>query len=302
MPDDSPTRTLKIPVALRASSFGAVDQPAARTACLVIIDGPELGRRWVLDDRPLLIGRGDECEAAVDVDYLSRQHCRISSGVGGVHVIEDQGSTNGTVVNSEEITGPRELASGDHIAVGGAVFKYLSGDDMEALYHEEIYRLSIADGLTGVHNTRYLMEFLDHELARYSRYGRPLSQMMIGIDHFKEVQVTFGPDAADQVLREVAAVIKARIRKSDCLARSGSQEFVLVMPEVGTEKACIVAESLRGLVEARAVAWEDKRIPVTISIGVVQVTPDVSDARTFLELAAVNLQEAREGGHNRVAT
>ncbi len=128
--------------------------------CLVQLNGPRLGRRVVLGAEPLRIGRDEDNELAVDLDTVSRHHARVYLEAERV-LVEDLGSTNGTWVNDRELEGPTPLRSGDRLKVGGALFKYLTGDDVEAQYHETLYSLAISDGLTGVSNKRALLEYLE---------------------------------------------------------------------------------------------------------------------------------------------
>jgi diguanylate cyclase (GGDEF)-like protein len=273
---------------------------ATGTACMVIIYGRELGRRWMLERPSLVIGRGEACDVVLDMDNVSRRHCEIRLTASGTHIVEDLRSTNGTFVNSEEISGPRELRSGDLVKVGGCIFKYLDGESLESLFHEEIYRMTIVDGLTQIHNKRFFLEFLEREMSRCQRYGRTLSLIMLDIDHFKDVNDTYGHIAGDHVLKEVATAIKARVRKEECFARYGGEEFALVMPEAELDNVRIFAEKIRALVEDRAMEFEGKPIRVTVSLGIAQMATDVSDAEAFIEVADAKLYEAKRGGRNRI--
>ena len=259
--------TLARPMA-REETIAGVAAPAMRratgAACIVIIYGRELGRRWMLDRSSFVIGRGEASDIVIDMDNVSRRHCEVRLSQSGVHVIDDLRSTNGTFVNSDEIHAPRELRSGDLVKVGGAIFKYLDGDSVESLFHEEIYRMTIMDGLTQIHNRRYLLEFLEREMSRSQRYGRPLSLLMIDVDLFKKVNDGYGHIAGDQVLREVAACIKSRVRREECFARFGGEEFAVVMPDAEPNNVLIFAEKIRGLVESTETVFEGKRIRVTL--------------------------------------
>ena len=123
------------------------------------------------------------------------------------------------------------LRDSDLVKIGSAIFKFLSGSGIETAYHEEIYRMTIVDGLTGAHNKRYFVEFLEREIARCSRYGRPLSLLMFDIDHFKQINDVHGHLTGDFVLKELARRLLARIRKEELLARYGGEEFAVVLPE-----------------------------------------------------------------------
>jgi diguanylate cyclase (GGDEF)-like protein len=282
---------------------GIVVPPPRRTAgaaCIVIIYGRELGRRWMIERPSLVIGRGESCDIVVDMDNVSRRHCEVRLSASGAHIIDDLRSTNGTFVNGEEIRGPRELRSGDLVKVGGTIFKYLDGDSVESLFHEEIYRMTIIDGLTQIHNRRFLLEFLEREMSRAQRYGRPLSLMLMDLDHFKRINDSFGHIAGDHALREVASCIKARVRKEECFARYGGEEFALVLPDAERSNVLSFAEKLRKLIEAREVVFEKQPIPITLSIGVAQLSSEHTDPHAFIAAADDRLFRAKEAGRNRV--
>ena len=208
----------------RASGLG--DRIPVGQSCLVVIYGPGLGRRYELGDGEFTIGREVGSTIHVDLDNVSRRHAKLLWRDGKV-CIKDLGSTNGTYLNNEEIGRRAEvpLRSGDLLKIGSGIFKFLYGGDVESLFHEEIYRITIMDGLTQIYNKRYFMEFLEREMARGLRYGRPLSLMMIDVDHFKEVNDRHGHLAGDAVLRELASKVKSKVRREECLARFGGEEF-----------------------------------------------------------------------------
>src|SRR5712664_2937459 len=235
-------------------------------SCLVQIHGPGLGRRFALMGGELTIGRDGKNGIVVDLDTVSRRHAKIVIREGRSYVV-DLKSTNGTYLNNKEVLEELPLRSGDHLKVGGSIFKFLSGGDIESLYHEEIYQLTIVDGLTQINNKRFLMEFLEREIGRCHRYSRALSLIMIDVDHFKNVNDTHGHIAGDFVLRELAQRIKQRIRKEECFARYGGEEFAVVMPESGPDNARRFAEKLRTIVADQPFVFEGKEMKVTISLG-----------------------------------
>jgi diguanylate cyclase (GGDEF)-like protein len=270
-----------------------------RDCCLVQIHGPELGKKYVLEEVELTIGRDENNTIVVDLDNVSRRHASISSKQGRVFV-EDLGSTNGTYLNDQEVLSPQPLRSGDLVKVGGSIFKFLDGDNIETQYHETIYTLTIADGLTGVNNKRYFLEYLEREMGRAHRYHRALSLMLFDIDHFKQINDTHGHIAGDYVLRELAQTVRRYVRREQCFARYGGEEFAIVVPEDGPEKARIFAEKLRKIIEAKQFVFEDKEIPVTVSIGVADMPPEMTETTQFIKLADANLYKAKKGGRNRV--
>src|SRR5262249_50560852 len=152
--------------------------------------------------------------------------------------------------------------------IGAAIFKFLTGANVEMSYHEEIYRMTIVDGLTGVHNKRYFLEFLDREMARCARYGRPVSLVMFDIDHFKLINDQHGHLTGDFVLKERARRRSTRIRRDELRARYGGEEFAGVLPETGRDGAMEFGEQLRQIVAREPFEFEGDSLPVTISVGV----------------------------------
>jgi diguanylate cyclase (GGDEF)-like protein len=269
-------------------------------AVLVVLYGPNLGKRFPLVmPGEYTIGRLAEVEIPVDAESVSRRHARIFSGPAGFFV-EDLGSTNGSYVNDQRIERTM-LKDGDIIRIGAAILKFLSGQNVESAYHEEIYRLTILDGLTGVHNKRFFLEFLDREISRASRHQTPLALVMFDVDHFKKVNDTHGHLAGDAVLKELCRRIKPRVRREDLLARYGGEEFACVLPDTTYEGAYSFAEKVRQLIEREPVAHDELRLPITISLGVsVTARGEQIDAPALIRRADEKLYEAKRGGRNRV--
>jgi len=205
---------------------------ATREACLIHIypTGPSMGRRYPLGDKPLTVGRGDDCDVRIQDNSVSRRHARIEPTADG-YAVADLNSTNGTFVNDKQLAEPQHLHDGDYVRVGNCLYRYLTGGNIEAEYHEEIYRLTIQDGLTRTYNPRALAEFLDREVARSQRHKRPLSVLMFDIDKFKTINDSHGHLCGDFVLRELAECIRGTVRKEDMFARYGGEEFAMVLVE-----------------------------------------------------------------------
>ena len=116
------------------------DRPVAKEACLVVIYGLELGKKFNLNRPQIIIGRSSKADIQIDQEAVSRNHCKIIN-TGNAIMLRDMGSTNGTYVNDEMID-EYVLRDGDFIKVGRCIFKFLSGNNIENAYHEEIYRLT----------------------------------------------------------------------------------------------------------------------------------------------------------------
>lgn len=281
-----------------------VHSAVRRDACLVHIypTGPAMGHRYALGTNTLLVGRGDDCDLRIPDHSVSRRHAKIEPSTQGF-VVTDLGSTNGTFVNDQPLDGPETLQDGDYLRVGNCIYRYLTGGNVEAEYHEEIYRLTIQDGLTQTHNVRALNEFLDREVTRSQRHGRPLSVLMFDIDHFKAINDTHGHLCGDFVLRELAGCIRETVRKEDLFARSGGEEFVLVLVEAGPEEARGAAERVRALVEAHPFRFEATPIRLTVSVGVATLAGDPGvTPKDLLREADEKMLQAKRAGRNRVVS
>jgi two-component system, cell cycle response regulator len=278
--------------------------PGTGNDCLVVIYTAEpglLGKRFVLDRSPLRVGRGADNHVVLEGDSVSRRHAHFERR-GNAWFVVDDGSTNGTYLNEEQIAHDALLNNADRIKVGPTIVKFLSGLDAEAKYHEEIYRMTIVDGLTQIHNKRYLFEALEKELIRARRYERELSLIIFDIDFFKRINDQYGHLAGDHVLRELARAVQERIRRDEVFARYGGEEFVIVLPETGLGGANALAEDLRERVATHAFVFQGERIPVTISIGCAQLSKEDRAATDLIQRADEKLYEAKRGGRNRVSS
>ena len=279
-------------------------QPLAvrtKTACLVEIHGPNLGRTYALDSRQATIGRAPDNAVVIDLDSVSRRHCSVRPQRSAFY-LWDEDSTNGTYLNERRLTIERALRGGDLVRVGSAVLKFLSDDatsGLEAQYHDTIYRMTITDGLTQIFNRRYLIDFIEREMARCSRHPRPLSVVLLDIDHFKAVNDTFGHLAGDFVLRDLAALLRLRLRREECVARYGGEEFCVVLPEAGRDAALRRVEELRKTCAEHTFDFDGVRIPITFSGGIAELDQEVN-VLEFLKHADDRLYQAKRAGRNRV--
>jgi two-component system, cell cycle response regulator len=275
----------------------------SRNACLIHIypTGPGMGTRYTLTDASLVIGRGNDCDIRINDHSVSRRHARIQPGAEGYYAVDLQ-STNGTYVNDVPASMYR-LRDGDYLRVGNCIYRFLIGGNVEAEYHEEIYRLTIIDALTDIPNKRYLMEFLDRELARSCRHNRPLALAMLDLDRFRAINEEHGHLGGDFALRELASRLKSNIRKEELFARYGGEEFAIVLPETSREGAVVLCERLRKLCESQPFQYEDKTFQVTVSCGVATTTGRENlTPRELISRADEKLYQAKNEGRNRVVS
>jgi diguanylate cyclase (GGDEF)-like protein len=160
---------------------------------------------------------------------------------------------------------------------------------------------SIRDPLTGLFNRRFLEESLERECRRAIRASRPLSVMMLDIDHFKRFNDTFGHDAGDAVLREVGAVLRSFFRGEDVACRYGGEEFALVLTDTAAEGALVRASQLREQVRQLSLSFRRQALgPVTISVGIATLPLHASTADALLRVADKALYRAKHEGRDRV--
>lgn len=160
----------------------------------------------------------------------------------------------------------------------------------------ELEILSATDRLTQIFNRLKLDEFLKSEFARSKRYGSPFSIILLDIDHFKAVNDTFGHQAGDKVLREMAAILQSRTRQADLLGRWGGEEFMVICAQTGLEGARKLAEQLRETVEQHTFPVVESK---TASFGVAQWSAG-DTIESLVNKADEALYRAKKGGRNRV--
>jgi diguanylate cyclase (GGDEF)-like protein len=295
---DGGTLILQRPLGPPEKKTGATGE-----ACLVNLHppGPDIGRRIPLVNPQYIVGRDTDAGFVVSRSSVSRQHARLFRDDEGNWFVEDLNSTNGTFVNEVRLTRSQQLTDSDQVRFGDAIYKFLSGSNIESAYHEAIHNMAIQDGMTGIHNKRFFMEFLEREIAVASRHGHPLTLVMFDVDHFKKVNDTHGHLAGDAVLKDLSQRIRPRIRREDLFARYGGEEFACVLPSTALAGGIVFAEHLRTLIEEKPCQFDGTSIAFTISVGVTTLHRETGvDPLGLIKRADENLYAAKRGGRNRV--
>ena len=167
------------------------------------------------------------------------------------------------------------------------------------LRNRELQELTVTDSLTGLFNRKHIWDVLARELNTYRRHLRPLSVLMIDIDHFKRYNDSYGHLAGDEVLRRVAMIFQGSLRGTDYAARHGGEEFLVVLPETDAPTAGLVAERIRKLAAAERFTGGAVGVTVTVSVGVAQVALG-DGAESLVRNADTALYRAKDLGRNRV--
>jgi two-component system, cell cycle response regulator len=269
--------------------------------CLVIIHqrSAAAGKHYRLGDSPIRIGRDADNEIVLDDPGVSRRHARLERRQQQL-VLMDVGSKNGTLLNDRELAQTIELKNGDRIKIGATIFKYLSADDLEAALHEQIYVNTITDNLTQLHNRWHFDGEFAREFSRSRRHHRPLSLLVIDIDHFKNVNDTHGHHVGDITLKAVSDAVRSSLRAEDIVARFGGEEIAVILPEATLDQAAAAAEKLRALVAELVVQFRDLRLSVTVSVGCASLEDGDADPTSFFERCDQKMYEAKAAGRNSV--
>jgi diguanylate cyclase (GGDEF)-like protein len=166
---------------------------------------------------------------------------------------------------------------------------------------EETKRLSITDGLTSLYNSRYFYRQLELEIARTNRYGGTFSLILFDIDNFKQLNDTYGHQAGDDVLHELAGILKSASRETDIVVRYGGEEFIIILPNTPVEDTIHLADRIRALVENNIfLPLHGHGLHITLSGGIAAYPVAASDAKSLLNAADTALYSAKSAGKNRI--
>lgn len=166
--------------------------------------------------------------------------------------------------------------------------------------YEEVERLAMTDSLTEVYTRRCILQRLEEEKKRAEARKTAISFLMIDVDHFKNINDRHGHLAGDQVLREIAKIIRENIREIDICGRYGGEEFCVVLPDTGVEGAYYVAERIRAAVEKAVIQAYDAKVNVTVSIGTATFPQDGKNLTDLLDKSDWAMYKAKKNGRNRV--
>lgn len=170
---------------------------------------------------------------------------------------------------------------------------------------QKLMALATIDDLTQLYNRRYFFLRFQQELERAKRYRRPLSCLILDLDHFKQVNDTYGHLAGDQVLQDIARILKTQCRQSDLAGRYGGEEMIILLPETEANGALAIAERIRELIQDHeTVDGKGQPIRVTVSIGVAYLAGTevsaVDSPDRIVQYADDALLAAKKEGRNRI--
>lgn len=282
-----------------------------RRPALVSLRGELMAVPIPLERDQVIIGRALEADVRLNDFRASRLHARITSNneqnsQTATYRINDLASTNGTLVNGELIT-EAILNDGDKIEIGEHLFRFDMQDEIDREFQQQIHRLLAHDELTGLLSSKSFFSELRREAARAEADSRPFCVLMMDLDHFKEVNDTYGHLVGSKTLEETGHIIKDALRAGDVAARFGGEEFAAFLLDANYAQGLVAAERVRvalaehefsatrlGSAEAQATHR------ITISIGVAAYPDDATDPIELVELADSALYRAKRSGRNRI--
>jgi two-component system, cell cycle response regulator len=273
---------------------------------LTVLTGPGKGSVFRLNKEIMTLGRSDDADISLPDLGLSRIHARflrLGSGRDTRFLIEDCESKNGTFVAGARIEAPTLVADGVRLGFGRrSLARFTVQDALEEQALISVHDSALKDGLTRAYNRRVFDDRLRSEFSFAARHDRSLVLLLVDVDHFKSVNDTYGHQAGDCVLQQVATLIASTLRAEDCCARYGGEEFAVLIRDTSPADAMVVAERVRALVAAQQVEWAGQKITVTVSIGMAcsVAMPPTEDSASLLRRADEALYQAKESGRNRI--
>ena len=266
---------------------------------LTIYEGKGAGLQFYLDGATKIIGREAGVDIYLDDDVASRRHALLEMSATSGFFIKDLESTNGTLVNHEEITSAR-LEDGDWIRIGETVMRFQYVDELTS----QLIEKTAKDPLTGLWNKERFQQDLSRARLRADDADSHLSLLIIDLDHFKKVNDTHGHRCGDQVLKRVARLFSTSLGDDDRLYRYGGEEFSVIIPDKEEKEALRTAELLRGTLEEEEILFEGRKLSLTVSVGLLTVTGEGTTpaVKALIDMTDQALYHAKNSGRNKVVS
>lgn len=276
---------------------------------LVFLSGELIAVPIPLEREEVILGRALEADVRVNDPKVARRHARINLVFNentrrNEYILTDFGTRSGTFVNGEKISSEL-LQNGDKITIGEHILRFDLLDEIDREYQRQIHRLISHDDLTGLLSGRSFFSELRREAARAAAEKRTFCVLMMDVDHFKNVNDTYGHLTGSKTLEEIGASITGIMRSGDAASRFGGEEFAAFLLDAGVAQGLVAAERIRAAIEIQEYTIISRGRPaghhhVTISIGVSVFPDDSTDPIELVEMADSALYRAKRAGRNRV--
>jgi diguanylate cyclase (GGDEF)-like protein len=273
-----------------------------RTPVLVVVQGDQIGRRYLLNEPELTLGRDPgRAQLAIRDPSVSGEHARVRVDLAAQRfALADLGSRNGTFVNGCRVASTT-LSEGDKIFVGETVLKFTFHDSIETHYHSQLDELMHVDSLTGLYVRRWFDFEYPKEFERMRELGRPFSVLMMDMDGLKQINDQHGHQMGSYCIAEAGKLIKRALEPNGVGSRFGGDEFVASLRNCGIDDALEIGEEIRRAVEHFEFRRGDVCVAPTISIGAAELAPGVQRAEELTRLADDALYRAKKAGRNAVS-
>jgi two-component system cell cycle response regulator len=306
VPEDERTLIDQVPRTLRSEvQVARAEGRTRRTPTLTQVSGPDRGAFVCIEfaSRALFLGRDDACDFVLDDPSVSRRHSRAyvdsTPGRATAVVIQDLGSTNGTLVNGKGVERVR-LKHGDRVHVGDVLLRFEMLDPVDIAYRDGVVRKvrdAECDSLTKLLSRTGMEAHLPVLLESCVSQGRPISAVLVDLDHFKVVNDTLGHVVGDEVLRSVGQLLRNTVRREDIAVRYGGEEFLLVLAGARRLHARLLAERIRERLE-NTLFPDHPGLQVTCSLGVAE-RAEGEPIEEWFHRTDQALYRAKEAGRNR---
>ena len=284
-------------------------KPRDLRPALVFLSGELIAVPIPLEREEVLLGRALEADVRVNDPKVARRHARINTVLNdetraSEYILTDFGARNGTLLNGQRIES-EPLHHGDKITIGDQILRFDLLDEIDREYQRQIHRLISHDDLTGLLSSRSFFSELRRESARAKAEKRQFCVLMMDVDHFKNVNDTYGHLTGSKTLEEIGASITGIMRSGDAASRFGGEEFAAFLLDAEVPQALVAAERIRFAIEKGAFTIIRHGKPagqhhVTISIGIASFPEDSDDPIELVEMADSALYRAKREGRNRV--
>jgi diguanylate cyclase (GGDEF)-like protein len=280
---------------------------------LVFLNGDLFAVPIPLEREEVILGRAIEADIRINDPKVSRIHARINTTYDNqtgniICTILDLNSRNGTFLNGYKIKGKKVLQKGDKITIGTHILKFEMFDEIDRQYYLQVRRLLSHDDLTGLLSSRSFFSELKREVARCTSENRNFCVLMIDVDHFKNVNDTYGHLTGSKTIEEIGTCISSVMRSGDVAARFGGEEFAAFLLDANLAQGLIAAERIRKTIEEhkfsiiRGGKESSEFHKITVSIGVSCFPDDSRDPIELVEMADSALYRAKREGRNKVCS
>jgi two-component system cell cycle response regulator len=297
------------------SGFASVLMPLTKRSnrdlrpALVFLTGELLAVPIPLDREEVILGRALEADVRVNDSRVSRIHAKITATndneTGATsYLLTDLEAPSGTFLNGERIS-EETLHNGDKITIGKHILRFELLDEIDREYQHQIRRLLAHDDLTGLLSSRSFFSELRREAARAKQNDLPFCVLMMDIDHFKNVNDTYGHLTGSKTIEEIGLCITSTLRNGDVASRFGGEEFAAFLLDAEINQALVAAERIRQTIENQAFSVIKQGKPsgihhITMSIGISAYPVDSEDPIELVEMADSALYRAKRLGRNMV--